>query len=62
LGALILEWVARRSPLRNLFALGSAVVSMAALMAAYFLPAELDSGINNKMAGSTTYGSTFTPT
>jgi cytochrome c-type biogenesis protein CcsB len=49
-GALILERIARRTPLRNLFALGSAVVSMAALMAAYFLPAELDSGINNKMA------------
>ena len=49
-GALILETLARRSPLRNLFALGSAVVSMAALMAAYFLPASLDSGINNKMA------------
>ncbi len=49
-GALILERISRRTPLRNLFALGSAVVSMAALMAAYFLPAELDSGINNKMA------------
>jgi cytochrome c-type biogenesis protein CcsB len=49
-GAIILERIARRTPLRNLFALGSAVVSMAALMAAYFLPAELDSGINNKMA------------
>jgi len=49
-GALILERIARSSPLRNLFALGSAVVSMAALMAAYFLPAQLDSGINNKMA------------
>lgn len=49
-GALILERIARHSPLRNLFALGSAVVSMAALMAAYFLPAQLDSAINNKMA------------
>ena len=49
-GAIILEWVTRRTPLRNLFALGSAVVSMAALMAAYFLPAQLDSGISNKMA------------
>ncbi len=49
-GAIILEWVVRRTPFRNLFALGSAVVSMAALMAAYFLPAQLDSGINNKMA------------
>jgi len=50
LGALILEFIARRSALRNLFALGSAVMSMVALMAAYFLPAQLDSGINNKMA------------
>jgi cytochrome c-type biogenesis protein CcsB len=48
--ALVLEYVARKTPFRNLFALGSAVVSMAALMAAYFLPAQLDSGINNKMA------------
>lgn len=50
IGAMILEWVARGSMLRNLFALGSAVMSMAALMAAYFLPAQLDSAINNKMA------------
>ncbi len=49
-GALILEWVVRRSAYRNLFALGSAAASMAALMAAYFLPAQLDSSINNKMA------------
>lgn len=49
-GALMIEWVARRTPLRNLFALGSSVVSMAALMAAYFLPAQLDSGLKNKMA------------
>jgi len=48
--ALILEYVVRKSAFRNLFALGSAVVSMGALMAAYFLPAELDSGISNKMA------------
>ncbi len=48
--ALVLERVTRRTSFRNLFALGSAVVSMAALMAAYFLPAQLDSGINNKMA------------
>lgn len=48
--AIILERIARRTPFRNLFALGSAVMSMAALMAAYFLPAQLDSSINNKMA------------
>lgn len=49
-GALILEWVARRTALRNLFALGSAAMSMIALMAAYFLPAQLDSSLNNKTA------------
>jgi len=48
--AMVLEYVARRTAFRNLFALGSAVMSMAALMAAYFLPAHLDSSINNKMA------------
>lgn len=48
--ALVLEWVSRRTAFRNLFALGSAVVSMAALMAAYFLPTGLDSSISNKMA------------
>lgn len=48
--AMILERVARRTAFRNLFALGSAVISMAALMAAYFLPAQLDSSINNKTA------------
>lgn len=49
-GALILERIARRTVFRNLFALSSAVMSMAALMAVYFLPAQLDSAINNKMA------------
>ena len=48
--ALVLERIVRKTPFRNLFALGSAIVSMAALMAAYFLPAQLDSSINNKMA------------
>ncbi len=48
--AMILERLTRRTPFRNLFALGSAVISMAALMAAYYLPAQLDSAINNKMA------------
>lgn len=48
-GALILEFFARKTPLRNLFALGSAVVSMAALMAAKFLPTFLDASLNNKM-------------
>lgn len=48
--ALILERLARKTALRNLFALGSAIMSMGALMAAYYLPAQLDSAINNKMA------------
>ncbi|MFQ5589812.1 MAG: cytochrome c biogenesis protein CcsA [Phycisphaerae bacterium] len=48
--AIILERIARRTPLGGLFALGSAVISMAALMATYFLPARLDAGISNKMA------------
>jgi len=48
--AIILERITRRTPFRNLFALGSAVMSMGALMAAYFLPAQLDSSISNKMA------------
>jgi len=48
--AMILERLTRRTPFRNVFALGSAVMSMAALMAAYYLPAQLDSAINNKMA------------
>ncbi len=49
-GAVILEWIVRRTAFRNVFALGSAVMSMFALMAAYYLPAELDSTIRNKMA------------
>jgi ABC-type transport system involved in cytochrome c biogenesis permease subunit len=48
--ALVIEWFARRSALRNLFALCAATASMAAFMVAYFAPAGLDSAINNKMA------------
>lgn len=48
--AVFLEWFTRRTAFRNLFALGSAVMSMLALMAAYFLPADLTSAISNKMA------------
>ncbi len=50
LAAIILERIARKTNFRNIFALGSAVMSMIALMAAYFLPTQLDSGISNKMA------------
>ncbi len=48
-GALVTEYLVRRTAVKNLFALGSAVVSMAALMAVHFLPATLDSTLNNRM-------------
>ena len=48
--ALVLELIARRTAFRGLFALGSSVMSMVALMAAYYLPVQLNSGISNKMA------------
>jgi len=47
--ALIIEVIARRTAMRNLFALGSAAASMTALMAAHFLPQYLNAGITNKM-------------
>ncbi|MBL0926469.1 MAG: cytochrome c biogenesis protein CcsA [Phycisphaerales bacterium] len=46
--AIVIEALARRSPMRNLFALGAAAASMAALMSAHFLP-QLDSNIRNVM-------------
>lgn len=46
--ALGIEALARRSPLRNLFALGGAGAAMCGLMAAHFLP-ELNPTINNMM-------------
>ncbi|MEQ8844056.1 MAG: cytochrome c biogenesis protein CcsA [Phycisphaerales bacterium] len=46
--ALLLEFVARRSAMRNLFALTAACASMAALMAARYLP-QLDPNISNMM-------------
>ncbi len=48
-GAVILEHFARRHPMRNLFALGSAGASMVALMAAHFLPVQLNPNISNIM-------------
>lgn len=45
---LLLEYVARRSPMRNLFALGGAAASMCALMAAHYIP-QLNASINNMM-------------
>jgi len=50
LAAVVLEWFTRRTVVKNLFALSSSAAAMAALMAAYFLPAQLDSTISNKMA------------
>jgi len=47
--ALVLEWFARRSPMRSLFALGSAAASMVALMAAYYMPVALTPAIGNMM-------------
>jgi cytochrome c-type biogenesis protein CcsB len=47
--ALALEILVRSTALRNLFALGSAGASMAALMAAYYLPLTLSAQIGNKM-------------
>lgn len=48
IAVLALEWAARRTPLRNLFALGGAAASMCALMAAHYIP-ELNASINNMM-------------
>ncbi|MCH7813586.1 MAG: cytochrome c biogenesis protein CcsA [Planctomycetes bacterium] len=47
--ALLLEVLVRKTALRNLFALGSAVVSMAGLMAVYYLPVTLSPQIGNMM-------------
>jgi cytochrome c-type biogenesis protein CcsB len=47
--ALVLEIVLRRSPMRNIFALGSATASMAALMAVFYLPLQLNPNISNMM-------------
>ncbi len=47
--ALVLEVFARRTALRNLFALASAASSMAAMMAAYYLPVQLNAHIGNPM-------------
>jgi cytochrome c-type biogenesis protein CcsB len=48
-GAILLELIARRAPMRNLFFLGSAVSSMTALMAADFMPLSLTPTIGNMM-------------
>lgn len=48
-GALVLELLVRRLPMRNLFFLGSAAASMCALMAVHFLPLDLTPNISNMM-------------
>ncbi|MDY7109184.1 MAG: cytochrome c biogenesis protein CcsA [Planctomycetota bacterium] len=47
--AVLFELFAQRSPMRGLFALGSAVASMTALMATKFYPLQLDPTIGNIM-------------
>jgi len=47
--ALVLEVLVRKTALRNFFALGSAVASMAALMAVYKMPVKLNPQISNMM-------------
>ncbi|MCH8165201.1 MAG: cytochrome c biogenesis protein CcsA [Planctomycetes bacterium] len=47
--AIVLEVLARRSAMRNQFALGSGVASMIALMCVHFLPVQLNPNISNKM-------------
>ena len=47
--AIILEVAVRRTPMRSLFALASAVASMVALMCVHFMPVQLNANISNKM-------------
>ncbi len=47
--ALVLEVAVRRTPMRSLFALASAVASMVALMCVHFMPVQLNANISNKM-------------
>ncbi|MBM4113475.1 MAG: hypothetical protein FJ253_08940, partial [Phycisphaerae bacterium] len=47
--AVVLEILARRTPMRSLFALGASVAGMVALMAAALLPAQLNPNISNMM-------------
>ena len=46
--AVAIEFAARKSPMRNLFALGAGAASMAALMSAHYIP-QLDANIRNMM-------------
>jgi cytochrome c-type biogenesis protein CcsB len=49
LGAIVIEWLVRRTQMLGLFALGGAVSAMVALMAAHFLPVQLNPAIGNMM-------------
>jgi cytochrome c-type biogenesis protein CcsB len=48
-GAVLIEWWVRRTAMASLFALGAAVSAMVALMAAHFLPVQLNPAIGNMM-------------
>ncbi len=47
--AVVLEVLFRRSPVRGMFAIGSSAASMVALMAAHFMPIQLNPTISNRM-------------
>ncbi|MHC4804106.1 MAG: hypothetical protein ACYTFF_18675, partial [Planctomycetota bacterium] len=47
--AVIMEIVVRGTPMRTLFALGSAVASMVALMCVHFMPVQLNANVSNMM-------------
>ncbi len=47
--ALIIEFVVRKTAMRNLFALGAAVCSMVAMMCSHFMPVQLSSDISHVM-------------
>jgi len=47
--AIICEVLVRKTLMRNLFALGSAVASMVAMMAVRYYPLQLNAGITNRM-------------
>ena len=49
IGAVAIEWWVRKSAMFSLFALGAAVSGMVALMAAHFLPVQLNPAISNMM-------------
>ncbi|MBL9119869.1 MAG: cytochrome c biogenesis protein CcsA [Phycisphaerae bacterium] len=48
-GAIVIEWLVRKTTMRSLFLIGSAATSMVALMTVHFLPAYLNPNISNMM-------------